>query len=233
MIKPITFDPRGKMLLFFTACLFSMNVANLFILIGFVTIITVLLLLSNKIKSGLILYSIFLVGAIASYVALEMSPNFWTGLIIAIFSFFRIVMPTIIAFALLFQTTKISEYMAAFEKFKIPNVIVIPLTVMFRFFPTVQEEWRCIRLAMSFRGIKLGASGLILHPVKTIEYIIVPLLFSCVNIMDELVAASLARGLESDKKRTCYFELKMKFYDYLIILVSVIFIILVFLKVGE
>ncbi|MFI3257231.1 MAG: energy-coupling factor transporter transmembrane component T, partial [Spirochaetales bacterium] len=114
------------------------------------------------------------------------------------------------------------------EKLHVPYVVVIPFTVMFRFFPTVQEEWNGIRRAMAFRGIGMGAKGLVLHPVRSAEHILVPLLFSCVAIMDELVAASLARGLDSDKKRTCYFTLKMKFYDYAIILITLGFFSMIF-----
>lgn len=35
--------------------------------------------------------------------------------------------------------------------------------------------------------------------------------------MDELVAASLSRGLDSDKTRTCIADVKMKFLDYVLI----------------
>lgn len=219
-MKAITFDPRGKMLLFLVACFFSMNIISFLPLIVFTGFIALLLLLSGKVKMALGMYLVFLVGAGVSYAALQLPPSIWAGLLAAVFSFFRLFMPTIIAFVLLFQTTKISEFMSAFEKIHMPYVVVIPFTVMFRFFPTVQEEWNGIRNAMSFRGIGLGARGLLLHPIRSIEHILVPLLFSCVAIMDELVAASLARGLDSDKKRTCYFELKMRAYDYLVVAIT-------------
>ena len=228
-MKSIVFDPRGKILLFFTSCLFTMNIIAFLPLILFVSFITTLLLLSGKVKSGLSLYAVFLIGTGISYWALHLQASLWAGLLTAIFAFIRLLIPTIMAFTLMVQTTKVSEFMSTFEKLHIPYCFTIPFIVMFRFFPTVQEEWRGIRNAMSFRGIGLGAKSLILQPINSIEHIVVPLLFSCVAIMDELVAASLARGLDSDKKRTCYFNLKMKFYDYLVILITLIFVVLMFI----
>ena len=228
-MKQIIFDPRGKMLLFLTSCLFTMNIMELVPLLFFTSFITVLILLSGKIKSGLTLYVIFLVGMVMSYWAIHLEAGLWAGILTGIFAVIRLLIPTIMSFTLMFQTTKISEFMSAFEKLHIPYCVIIPFIVMFRFFPTVQEEWRGIRNAMSFRGIGLGAKGLILHPIRSTEHIIVPLLFSCVSIMDELVAASLARGLDSDKKRTCYFKLKMRFYDYIVILITLVFVVLMFI----
>ena len=69
---------------------------------------------------------------------------------------------------------------------------------MFRFFPTVMEEWRAIGDAMKMRGIRLrgGKAGSIL------EYRLVPMLMCSVKIGEELSAASLTRGLGGPVKRT-------------------------------
>ena len=228
-MKPIVFDPRGKILVFLMSCMLTMNLLSFLPLTLFVGFITILLWLSGKVKKGITLFIIYGIGAGVSYWALHLDAGLWAGLLTGIFAFMRLLIPTIMAFTLVFQTTKVSEFMSTFEKLHIPYCVMIPFIVMFRFFPTVQEEWRGIRSAMSFRGIGLGAKGLLLHPIRSTEHIIVPLLFSCVAIMDELVAASLARGLDSDKKRTCYFDIKMKFYDYLVILITLGFASLMFI----
>lgn len=216
------------MILFLVYCFFGMNILSFAPIIAFTSFITIFLLLSGEIKYGILMYLIFMFSAAASYWALHQPAGILIGLITAFFAGIRLFMPTIMAFILLFKTTKISEFMAAFEKFHVPYVVVIPFTVMFRFFPTVKEEWEGIRNAMAFRGIGLGAKSLLLHPVRSAEHILVPLLFSCVNIMDELVAASLARGLDSDKERTCYFDLNMRICDYLLITGSLSFLVLMF-----
>ena len=53
----------------------------------------------------------------------------------------------------LFATTKVSEFVAAMERVRLPQRVIIPFAVVFRFFPTVLEEYRSIRDAMRLRGV--------------------------------------------------------------------------------
>ena len=68
-------------------------------------------------------------------------------------------------------TTTVSEFVAAMERLHLPQQITIPMSVMFRFFPTVAEEWSAIGDAMRMRGVRFGGgkAGTIL------EYRIVPM----------------------------------------------------------
>lgn len=43
------------------------------------------------------------------------------------------------------STTEINVMIASLEKIRVPQVIIIPLAVLVRFFPTVKEEWNHIR----------------------------------------------------------------------------------------
>ena len=58
----------------------------------------------------------------------------------------------------LVSTTTVSEFVAAMERMHIPQKIVIPVSVVFRFFPTVKEEYAAIRDAMKMRGITTPVS---------------------------------------------------------------------------
>lgn len=225
----VKFDPRVKMILFLISCFFSIYVNETLYLIMFASFIMLLMLLAGKVKNAISLYIIFIVSVAITKYSFVIGEHWTLSVIVAVFMLVRMCVPVVMAFSLLFQTTKISEFMSAFEKMHCPYVVVIPFVVMFRFFPTVKEEWIGIRQAMSFRGIGLGIKGFICHPIRFAEYILVPLLFSCVNIMDELVAASLARGLDTEKKRTCYFNVKMKIYDYFIVAVTLAFSVLIFI----
>ena len=79
-----------------------------------------------------------------------------------------------------------------------PRQIVIPLAVMFRFFPTVLEEFRSINTAMRMRDIRFGGK----NAGKMIEYRLIPLLVCSVTIGNELSAAALTRGLSVSGTRT-------------------------------
>ena len=71
-------------------------------------------------------------------------------------------------------------------------------------------------------------------PFKTVEYILIPLLFSSVAVMDEMAAAALARGIDSEGKRSSYEEVKLRAADYIVIAAFTLLIIFVFTwgKIG-
>ncbi len=100
----------------------------------------------------------------------------------------------------LMATTRVSEFMASMARMHVSQKIVIPLSVMFRFFPTVAEESRSINDAMRMRGVGIGSAGG--SPMSMLEYRMVPLLMSVVKIGDELSASALTRGLGGPEKRT-------------------------------
>ena len=100
--------------------------------------------------------------------------------------------------AYLVNTTTVSEFMAAMERMHLPQKLSIPLSVIFRFFPTIGEEYGTIGDAMRMRGIRFGGGKL----SKMLEYRIVPLIVSCVKIGDDLSAAALTRGLGAPIRRT-------------------------------
>ncbi|MCR4728242.1 MAG: energy-coupling factor transporter transmembrane protein EcfT [Lachnospiraceae bacterium] len=96
------------------------------------------------------------------------------------------------------RSTSVSEFVTAMERMHFPNVITIPMSVMFRYFPTLKEEYASIHDAMKMREI--GQS--IKNPFTYIEYILVPIMMSTVQIANDLSAASLTKGLGTGRKRT-------------------------------
>ncbi len=216
-MKCIKFNPIVKMIIFIIVCIFCMNVTQNFELMMLGTGLWILLIVAGVRKESTIMYLVFMGSNFFIHLILTYSTSNLMISLSSLLIYFRVFIPMMMAFCLVFQTTTISEFMAAFQKINAPSSMVIPFVVFFRFMPTVQEEWRGIRQAMAFRGIGLKFSSIVFHPIQTAEYILVPLLFSCVQVMDELVAASLARGLDSDKKRTCFLEVSMKLQDYFIL----------------
>ena len=115
----------------------------------------------------------------------------------------RLILPIFMAAMLLLKTTSVSEFIISFERMRLPVKVIIPFSVMFRFIPTISEEWKSIRDAMRFRGIGISVKSVLTKPMMTLEYTMVPLLMSTATIADELAAASLSRGLDADTKRSC------------------------------
>ena len=97
-------------------------------------------------------------------------------------------------------STKVNEFTEAMQRMKVPQKITIPLSVMFRFFPTVYEESHDISDAMRMR--KLGFKYFFLLPVEILEYRLVPLMMSVVTIGEDLSASALTRCLGYKDTRT-------------------------------
>ena len=153
--------------------------------------------------------------------SLKVSGGF-AALFFTLVRFGRLMLPIFMAGILLMKTTSVSEFMLSFERMHLPNKLIIPLSVMFRFIPTISEEWHSIRDAMRFRGIGISVRSVLTKPMMTLEYTMVPLLMSTATIADELAAASLSRGLDADTKRTCIEDVRLRLQDYLLILFSIV-----------
>ncbi len=107
----------------------------------------------------------------------------------------------------------VSEFTAAMLRIHVSEKIIIPLSVMFRFFPTVLDEFHSINTAMKMRGIQFGRVGI----TKMIEYRLVSLMTCYAKIGEELSAAALTRGLGGDAKRTNICKIGFHLQDYLVV----------------
>lgn len=115
----------------------------------------------------------------------------------------------------LLSTTTVSEFVLAMQRMHIPEAIIIPFSVMFRFFPTISEEAEAIGNAMRMRGIT--GKNFFKNPSAFLEYRIVPLMMSVVTIGNDLSAAALTRGLGNGKKRTSICAIGFHWKDVLLI----------------
>ena len=96
-----------------------------------------------------------------------------------------------------------------------PQQITIPMSVMFRFFPTVAEEWSAIGDAMRMRGVRFGGG----KASAILEYRIVPMMICSVKIGEELSQAALTRGLDGPVKRTNICKLGFHVQDVIFLLI--------------
>lgn len=145
-------------------------------------------------------------------------------LVVALSGIFTRFVPSLALGYYLVSTTTVSEFIASMERIHMPQKIIIPFAVMFRFFPTVGEEYSSISDAMKMRGISLGGG----KPMNMLEYRLVPLMMSTVRIGDELSAASLTRGLGGPEKRTNICEIGFHIQDILLLVFAIVCFILVF-----
>lgn len=226
----VIIDPRVKLALFMVTCAFVLGCTETIPCVCLGSLLAVLLYLSGKSGFAWKGYAVYMAGTLG-LTLLAAQFRGMAGIAIMAFSvLIRMMLPVCMAFTLVFQTTTISQFMAAFQKMHLPIQIIIPVAVMFRFIPTVQEEWTSIRQAMAFRGIGLSMWSILKNPMTSLEHILIPLLFSAESIMDELAAASLARGLDSTRRRTCLAEVKMGYLDYVLLFCGLAFIVFLLIQ---
>jgi len=213
-------DPRTKLLIVMTVSFFMMSGRisgnAIYPRMVLAAVPFVLLLLSWKIKAALI-YALLLTGGTCGEAFLVYRTS---GILSLLFTMISGVVtrfvPSVVTGYYLMSTTSVSQFVAAMERMRAPRGITIPLSVMFRFFPTVSEESRSINDAMRMRGI--GSSLLGTDPVTLLEYRFVPLISSIVKIGEDLTVAALTRGLGGPEKRTNICEIGFSYHDVLFIL---------------
>lgn len=109
----------------------------------------------------------------------------------------------------LVQTSDVGSIISSMDFLKIPKEVSIAIAVMFRFFPSFAEERNHIRMAMKIRGITMK------HPIRYIEYVIVPLLILSSNIADDIAKAAETKGIASPMKKTRYLEVGVQVIDFI------------------
>jgi energy-coupling factor transport system permease protein len=120
-------------------------------------------------------------------------------------------LPGVMLGAYVVSTTTVSEFMAAMQRMRISEKITIPLSVMFRFFPTVADEFFSINDAMRARGVSLGGN----NGAKLLEYRLIPLMVCSAKIGEELSVAALTRGLGGEVRRTNVCRIGFRWQDVL------------------
>lgn len=133
--------------------------------------------------------------------------------------FMRKVVPTAILGGILILTVKVNTLMAALQKMHLPKSVIIPFTVLLRYFLSIKEDRQAIKKSMAMRGLN---GGFFRHPVLRTECLFVPLLLSASRRADELSCAAVTRGIENPEKRTSMSNTKLVISDYAITVIMVV-----------
>lgn len=222
----VSIDPRTKILfcLLINIVIYSyIDKRYLMLFVGYAMVLLLCEKQYQSIKTFVGIYlAIFVFQFFSPYIPMFL-VRILTPTMVSIQMFF----PFIIFGAVLVKTSKIGDVANVLDKMHFPDAALIPFLVLFRFFPTIKEEARAISDAMKLRGLNFGLGSLIKKPLKTIEYLYVPLLYSMVKSGNELTVAALTRGLGSGKKRTYDHEVNFGVQDLVALL---IFIVLMYIS---
>lgn len=119
----------------------------------------------------------------------------------------------------LVASTTSGQLIAALTRMRLPRAVIVPVTVMLRYVPTAVADLRAIFDTMRLRGVAPSAGRVLLHPGRTVEFILVPLLASSTRIADDLTASGLVRGLGKRGRRSSIWAIGFGWADVLVVLV--------------
>jgi len=148
------------------------------------------------------------------------------GYIESLFLFMTIIflrlLPGVMMARFALKSSTMSEITLALKRLRFPDEMVIPITVMARFFHTVKEDYRQIKDAMYLHG--LTNRRLCLHPVRLFEYRLVPLFMVLTKTADDVSVSAMTRGLRPGGKRSSLSEGRFGLPDYFCFLLMCILI---------
>lgn len=110
-------------------------------------------------------------------------------------------------------SSTMSHIASALKKMHFPDVLIIPITVMARFFHTAREDYNQVKDAMYLHG--LTNKRLFFHPVRLFEYRVVPLFMVLTKTADDVAVSAMTRGLKIHGKRTYISESRFHIGDYI------------------
>ncbi len=219
--RSIIFDPRTKIIILFAINLLLLLSHSIYFEIAIFFSSVIVVFLGGE---GFRVWKYLFVFAFLFFIN-DFIFSVGTAYVLAILSFIALAirkfLPCFIIGKWILQSTKVSEFVAAMREINLPQTAIIPLSVMFRYFPTIKEEWTSIRMAMRIRGIHFS-----------FERMIVPLLISAINTSEELSAASLCRGLDNPGKHSSLQQVKFKIQDMLLLIYFALFASVSFVLKG-
>ena len=58
----------------------------------------------------------------------------------------------------------------------------------------------------------------LIHPIRTMEFVFVPMLFKSLKTAEELSCAALVKGFENTGHKTSYFDVRFRVVDVVVLL---------------
>lgn len=231
--RGLILDPRTKMLLLLTMSVFVLGYAGgeelAFLMPFFCALPAIALLSAKKWKQALGYCVLYGLSYYVGIYWINQVHGMLRFLLFGVCGILSRVLPGLMMGAYVVGTTTVSEFTAGMLRMHISEKIIIPLSVMFRFFPTVLDEAGSIRCAMQMRDIRLGGR----NAAQMLEYRLIPLITCCAKIGEELSAAALTRGLGGKVRRTNICKIGFHLQDFLVIgLCMVPYLLLVLKFVG-
>lgn len=209
----------GRTVLFLTvcSCVVSFLTTDLVGHAIFTAWLFLILLWFGLVRQGISLFTVYLFAIVGLYIETKYGLSFPSPLLLIMV--YKLMLPSMSVY-LLFKIPS-GKLTASLRKLPLPTKAMLVLIVMLRFAPTVILEFGEVREAMKIRGFLRSIGTVLRHPLATLEYAIVPMVFRSLKIADELSASAIVRGIESPYKKQSYYVSRIMPLDMIIMLFTI------------
>ena len=217
-------DPRTKLFLILLCVLSAVFAPNLYFQFALVMLIGLLAAVSGKWRyalRGILAYGLICVFTVW---CMGVLTGTWRTMFVAFLGLVHKVYACGMLAGLVISTTKVGEFLSTMAHLHIPQKLTIPIAVMLRYLPVIREDWHSVKDAMRLRDVSPTLWGFLKAPAMTVNCIYVPLLTAASKAADELSIASVTRGIENPKPRTCLISIRMQWADLLALAVFAAFL---------
>lgn len=224
---------KGTVIDFRTILLLDLFYMLFFLLSGKPEVVAAAFLLSGtvlflaELYAALIRYTVLFTALFLYYhVITNLRISFLQGTLFSVLGVAAFIIQRILPFLMLAVMIRdrknISEITASLERCRLPKGIILSMTVMLRHFPSMKEDLRIIIEAMKLKGIDTSWRGVLLHPIRMLEYVVVPMLFRSLRTAEEFSCAALVKGIEHPEHRSSYFGVRLRPLDGLLFTAAVL-----------
>ena len=138
---------------------------------------------------------------------------------------FNVALKYVIGFpiAVLFiSTTNPSEFASSLSQIGVPYRISYAVSLALRYIPDIQQDFHEISQSQEARGVALGKDVKLLDRIKNSAKILLPLVLTSLNRIDDISNSMQLRSFGKKKKRTWYMQKKMTIADYSVIVFCIV-----------
>lgn len=222
-MMPVHLDPRTKLFLILLCVLCAVFAPNLYFQFALVALVGLLAAFCGKWQYAIRGILVYVLICIFTVWSMSVMTGTWRTMFVAFLGLVHKVYACGMLAGLVISTTKVNEFLSAMARLHMPKKLTIPIAVMLRYLPTIREDWHFIKDAMRLRDVSPTFLGFLKAPAMTVNCIYVPLLTAASKAADELSIASVTRGIENPRARTCLITIKMRILDWLTMALFVAF----------
>lgn len=199
--KQLYLDPRTKIVLCLAVSFIMLDSTTSLVVnalqIALAALPLIFLLMLGKHKMAVYYLCAYVFASLVPQLLVPLLPDIINLLFTGMIALMTQILPGMMMAYFLIVSTSVSEFVTAMDRMHVPKSISVPMSVLFRFFPTIVEEYGHVRDAMRMREV-----GNLRQPMAMLEYRMVPFMTRIVSIGNDLAASALTRGLSAPVRRT-------------------------------